>query len=416
MTRPHRAFTLVEMLVVIAIIALLIAVLLPAIQAARESGRRTACANNLSQLVKGVHVHQEARNHMPAYYGTDEYIKSRSSWYVFLLPFMDSYSLYREMRGTDGEVTETDTTPPGPDCVPGTKGTWVAERKLQNVPGTGGSAPDPRPGFEWEQSQSPEQEWVDLNPPVEYPNRTSKVGGTEGHWNPAPTPSSGNCGGSSSSRTGFSGKFVALDMVFDVLFCPSDPNTDETHLNPRHSESYNKVQLGQMSLSSYQANFHAFTRGGLTSWSGSPKTPPTRLDAISTMDGLSNTVFFAEGHRICSKYGGSAYYGVRFSFWSDRFHHSFGMNWYGEPNTYMFQSRPRKEDCNSWRVQSMHGPDLMVALGDGSVRSISSSVSRSEVSNPNDASPGAQIDPGNTLGTWDRLMLPYDGKSPGLAD
>lgn len=412
MSPSRQGFTLVEMLVVMAIIALLVAILLPAIQAARESGRRTACGNNLGQLALAVHTHQEARNHMPAYYGTDAYIPSKSSWYVFLLPYMEQMSLYREMRGPDGE--ERESLPKGSDCVSAVGGTWVAEQVLRNKPGTGGSAPDPRPGFEWTQSVPPEQEWVTLEEPKRYENRTSPVAGTKGKWDPEPKESTGNCGGS--RRTGFSGKFVALDMAFDVLFCPSDPNTSETHLNPRHAESYNKTQLGNMSLSNYQANFHAFTRGKVASWSGSPKTEPARLDAISRMDGLSNTLFFAEGHRICGKYGGSAYYGVRFSFWSDRYHHAFGMNWHGEPNTFMFQSNPLMQDCNSWRVQSMHGSSLMVAFGDGSVRPISDKVSRAEQSDPNDVSPGAQIVMGPDYGTWDRLMLPFDGKSPGLSD
>ncbi|MEI6367630.1 MAG: DUF1559 domain-containing protein, partial [Planctomycetota bacterium] len=61
----RRGFTLVELLVVIAIIGTLIALLLPAIQAARESGRRASCANNIKQLALGVESHKTSLGHFP---------------------------------------------------------------------------------------------------------------------------------------------------------------------------------------------------------------------------------------------------------------------------------------------------------------------------------------------------------------
>src|SRR6188508_849764 len=64
-SRDRRGFTLVELLVVIAIIGVLVALLLPAVQSAREASRRTSCTNNIRQLELAAHNFADTRGNFP---------------------------------------------------------------------------------------------------------------------------------------------------------------------------------------------------------------------------------------------------------------------------------------------------------------------------------------------------------------
>jgi prepilin-type N-terminal cleavage/methylation domain-containing protein len=124
-TSPRRGFTLVELLVVIAIIGILIALLLPAVQAAREAARRTQCVNNLKQMALAFQLHHDTHKYFPTggvlpgpdiifndsavATGTDQ----EMGWAFQILPYMELSNIFNlgKPSGTKdlicGKTTET---------------------------------------------------------------------------------------------------------------------------------------------------------------------------------------------------------------------------------------------------------------------------------------------------------------------
>jgi prepilin-type N-terminal cleavage/methylation domain-containing protein len=92
MRRYVYGFTLVELLVVIAIIGILVALLLPAIQAARESARRTQCISNLKQMGLAVLTHEDTKRLLPT--GRDGTDSKSVSWAYLLLPYMEERTVF----------------------------------------------------------------------------------------------------------------------------------------------------------------------------------------------------------------------------------------------------------------------------------------------------------------------------------
>lgn len=133
MLRRSRGFTLVELLVVIAIIGILVALLLPAIQAARESARRGQCSNNLKQLALGFQHYHDAYKKLPRYsYQSTSGGGTCGVWEGFsahtqILPYIEQQTTY--------DTFLMQYTAPGVDLQNGTQSGFFTNVRRSIIPG-----------------------------------------------------------------------------------------------------------------------------------------------------------------------------------------------------------------------------------------------------------------------------------------
>ena len=413
----RRGFSLVELLVVIAIIALLLAMLLPAVQLVRESGRRTHCAQNLRQLALAVHNFHGEKTRMPTYNGVFPATGNTTqgsdpkavygSWFVHLMPYLDQGALYYNIlsdvtrfSNTGGTVSSAGGTLITP-AVPGTPGYWSVPQTLLTpaIPAT----------YNTNNYVTTVYNGYSITTLQPDPGTGVAAVYTGGIWVPGTAGTAAVYGPPGPPVNGYIGIWNPTYRTtrFPVMLCMSE------------STAVGGLVWGNAwGATNYLANWNAFTNGdGTRGYQAAPST------FARFADGTTNTVLFGEGYAVCETRprtallawhkgdggygfanGGVHNFGLTFSLSGTQIDTGSGPvaipsapNGFPNPSinpklVITPQIRPRPigtgaNGCNSLTAQTSHSA-MNTAFVDGSVRGV-----------------GPNIDPD----IWLSLMLPQDG-------
>jgi len=313
-TRRRPGFTLIELLVVIAIIAILIGLLLPAVQKVREAAARMTCTNQIKQIGLGTHNYENTYTVLPGLW-TYQNVSPRShaSLFYFLLPFIEQQNLFNQ----------------------------------------GSSAGNP----------------TLANDNLYYWSSYSTVGPVvvKTYVCPADSSNAGSIDQTSAQNFGFTyatGSYAGNVMVYD-------PSSPRSILNAMPDGTSNTVMIGHRKQYCDGTNVWGLSPGGgiYTDWAAEPWTTGT----LHTLPGFGYTTYNSRRGQNVTLLNAD---GVPASVPD----YASG----GLP----FQIAPSQGNCNPSVLVSPHTGVMMVGLGDGSVRSVSSGISST---------------------TWTNACIPDDG-------
>ncbi len=272
--RPRRpGMTLIDLLVVIGIIGILLALLLPAVQRAREAANRIQCGNNLKQIGLAVHLYHDAYGVLPPTRTSDTGV----SWAVLILPFIeqqnffDQWNLYDSYLSQPGQLALTNITLPIWFCP-----SRRSPMDSYHLAPTPWSWPPGPPPLGWPKNVVWPQYWPDGPPGPGWPPWPPPM--TSGGVNGEPLP------GSCSDYAVVAGTDPTPADAFDAG-CPTAGTAPGCHSSA--GTCYNSdCANGSMIVARWSTTANPDV---LQAWS-------SRTNFVSVRDGLSNTLLIGEKH------------------------------------------------------------------------------------------------------------------------